>query len=153
MKVKSLTASAVWNMLRQRQTKLTVTKYGVLQVYKLTTYLFSLAKSLPLKISYVSNLPTSSNEWKFEEYSVLKVYWLSCNNSCAEISSPLEYAKNWFLKRRLDTNLCQVLIDVKYMRDWQLCLKKMLQDSLVNPVISTTQKISFPLRIYLIFIK
>ena len=33
-------------------------------------------------------------------------------------------AKNLFLKRRLDTNLCQVLTDVKYMRDWQLGLKK-----------------------------
>ena len=37
-----------------------------------------------------------------------------------------------FLKRRLDTNLCQVLIDVKYTRDWQLGLKKNLKD-LVRP--------------------
>ena len=45
-----------------------------------------------------------------------------------------------FLKRRLDTNLCQELIDVKYTRDWQLGLKKILQDSVVKPIISTTQK-------------
>ena len=31
-------------------------------------------------------------------------------------------AKNLFLKRRLDTNLCQVLIDGKCTRDWQLDL-------------------------------
>ena len=73
-------------------------------------------------------------------FYVLKVYWLSCNNSCAESSSPFEHAKNWFLKRRLDTNLCQVLIDVKYTRDWQLGLKKNLQDSVVKPMIFTTQK-------------
>ena len=48
--------------------------------------------------------------------------------------------ENWFLKKRLNTNLCQVLIDVKYMRDWQLGLKKNLQDTVVKPVIFTTQK-------------
>ena len=31
-------------------------------------------------------------------FYVLKVYWLLCNNSCAESSSPFEHAKNWFLK-------------------------------------------------------
>ena len=36
-------------MLCPRQIKFTVTKYGFLQVYKLTTYLVSLAKSLPLQ--------------------------------------------------------------------------------------------------------
>ena len=36
--------------------------------------------------------------------------------------------QNWSLKRRLDTNLCQVLIDVKYTRDSQLDLQKNLQD-------------------------
>ena len=36
--------------------------------------------------------------------------------------------QNWYLKRRLDTNLCQVLIDVKYTRDSQLDLQKNLQD-------------------------
>ena len=35
---------------------------------------------------------------------------------------------------RLDTNLCQMLIDVKYARDWQLGLKKNWQDSVVKPV-------------------
>ena len=50
-------------------------------------------------------------------------------------------AKNWFLKRRLDTNLCRVLIDVKYARDWQLGLKKNLQDLVVKPIIFNTQKI------------
>ena len=50
-------------------------------------------------------------------------------------------AKNWFLKRRLDTNLCRVLIDVKYERDWQLGLKKNLQDLVVKPIIFNTQKI------------
>ena len=43
------------------------------------------------------------------------------------------YCQNWFLKRKLDTNLCQVLIDVNYTRDWQLGLKKnLLQDSVVK---------------------
>ena len=42
--------------------------------------------------------------------------------------------KNRFLKRRLDTNLCQVLIDVKYTRNWYLGLKKNFQDSVVKPV-------------------
>ena len=32
----------------------------------------------------------------------------------------------------MDTNLCQVLIDVKYKRDWQLGLKKNLK-GLVEP--------------------
>ena len=42
---------------------------------------------------------------------------------------------------RLDGNLCQVLIDVEYTKDWQLGLKKNLQDSKpVKPVIFTTQK-------------
>ena len=83
-------------------------------------------------------------------FYVLKVYWLSCNNSYAESSSPFEHAKNWFLKRRLDTNLCQMLIDVKYTKNWQLGLKKNLQDFVVKPIIFTTKKWSFPLRIYLI---
>ena len=38
-----------WNMLRPRRIKLTVTKYGFLHIYKLTTYLVTLAKSLPLQ--------------------------------------------------------------------------------------------------------
>ena len=33
------------------------------------------------------------------------------------------------MKRRLDTNLCQVLIEVKYTGDWQLGLQKNMQDS------------------------
>ena len=56
------------------------------------------------------------------------------------------YCQNWFLKRRLDTNLCQVLIDVKYTRDWQLGLKKNLQDSVVKPIIFTTQKMKFSVK-------
>ena len=45
---------------------------------------------------------------------------------------------------RLDRNLCQVLIDVEYTKDWQLGLKKNLQDSKpVKPVIFTTQKMKF----------
>ena len=52
-------------------------------------------------------------------------------------------AKNWFLKRRLDTNLCQVLRDVKYTRDWQLGLQKSLQDSVIKTIIFTTQKMRF----------
>ena len=44
--------------------------------------------------------------------------------------------------KRQDTNLCQVLIDVKYMRECQLGLKKNLQDSVVKPTIFTTQKFS-----------
>ena len=54
-------------------------------------------------------------------------------------------AKNWFLKRRLDTNLCQE-IDVKYTRDWQIGLKKNLQDSVVKPIIFTAQKIKFSVK-------
>ena len=54
------------------------------------------------------------------------------------------YYQNWFLKRRLDTNLCLVLIDVNYTRDWQLGLKKKLQqDSVIKPIIITTQKMKF----------
>ena len=73
-------------------------------------------------------------------FYVLNVYWLSCNNSCAETSRPFEHAENWFLKRRLDTNMCQVLIDVKYTRHLQLGLNKNLKDSIVKPLIFTTQK-------------
>ena len=79
-------------------------------------------------------------------FYVLKVYWLSCNNSCAESSSPFEHAKNWLLKKRLDTNLCQVLIDVKYTRDWQLGLKKNLQDWVVKPITFTTHKMKFSVK-------
>ena len=52
--------------------------------------------------------------------------------------------KNWYLKRKLDTS--HVLIDVKYMRDWQLGLKKNLQDSVVKPIIFTTQKMKFSVK-------
>ena len=83
----------------------------------------------------------SMEVWRM--YYVLKVYWLSCSNYCAESSSPFEHTKNWFLKSRVDTNLCQVLIDVKYTRDWQLGLKKNLQDSVVKPIILTTQNLKF----------
>ena len=37
--------------------------------------------------------------------------------------------------------MCQVLIDVKYTRDWQLGLKKNLQDS--GPIIFRTHKMKF----------
>ena len=50
--------------------------------------------------------------------------------------------KSWFLKRDW-SNLCQVLIDVKYKRDWQLGLKKNLQDPVVNPIIFTNRKNEF----------
>ena len=53
-------------------------------------------------------------------------------------------AKNRFLISL--SNLCQVLIDVKYTRGWQVGLKKNLQDSAVNPVIYTTQKMKFPVK-------
>ena len=63
----------------------------------------------------------SSGFWGIHEpmevwrmFYVLKEYWLSCNNFCAESSCPFEHAKNCFLKRRLGTNLCEVLIDVKH---------------------------------------
>ena len=52
-------------------------------------------------------------------------------------------AKNSFLKRRLNNSLCQVLADVKYMRDWQLGLQKNLQDSVVKPITFTTPKMKF----------
>ena len=42
-------------------------------------------------------------------------------------------ARNWFKEWRVDTNLCQVLVNVKYTRDWQLGLKKDLQHSVVKP--------------------
>ena len=81
-------------------------------------------------------------------FYVLKVYWLTCNNSCAQGSSPFkfEHAKKRFLKERLITNLCQVLIDVKYTRDWQLGLEKNLQDSVVKPIIFTNQKMKFSVK-------
>ena len=66
-----------------------------------------------------------------------------CNKSCAESSSPFKHDKNWFLKGRLDTNMCQVLIDVKYTRDWQLGLKKTLQDWVVKPITFIIQKMKF----------
>ena len=37
-------------------------------------------------------------------------------------------------------NECQLFIDAKYTRDWQLGLKKKLQDSVVKPIIFTTHK-------------
>ena len=42
--------------------------------------------------------------------------------------------------------MCQVLIDVKYMRDWQLGVKKNLLDSLVKQIIFTTQKMKFSVK-------
>ena len=42
--------------------------------------------------------------------------------------------------------MCQVLIGVKYTRDWQLGLKKNLQDSVVKPIIFTTQKMKFSVK-------
>ena len=36
-----------------------------------------------------------------------------------------------------------MLIDVKYRRDWQLGLKKNLKESVVKPIIFTTQKMKF----------
>ena len=39
-----------------------------------------------------------------------------------------------------------MLIDVKYTRDWQLGLKKNLQDSAVKPIIFTTQKRKFSVK-------
>ena len=92
-------------------------------------------------MSNLCNQPSNQPMEVWRMFYVLKVYWLPCNNSCAESSSPYEHAKNWFLKRRLDTNLCQVLIDVKYTRDWQLGLKKNLEDSVVKPIILATQNI------------
>ena len=55
-------------------------------------------------------------------------------------------AKYWFLKRRLDINLYQIITDVKYTRYWQLGLKKNLQDSVVKPLIFTTQKMKFSVK-------
>ena len=72
-------------------------------------------------------------------FSILKVHCLSCNKSSAESSSLFEHTNSCFLKRGLDTNLCQVPIDVKYTRDWQLGLKKNVQDPVVKPIIFTTQ--------------
>ena len=37
-------------------------------------------------------------------------------------------------------------IDAKYTRDWQLGLKKNLQDSVVKPIIFTTQKMKFSIK-------
>ena len=76
-------------------------------------------------------------------FYILKVYWLSCNDSCAESSSSFKHSKNSFLKRRLTINLRQVMIDVQYSRDWQLGLKKILQDSVVKPIIFTTKEMTF----------
>ena len=50
------------------------------------------------------------------------------------------------MKRRLGTNLCQVLIDVKYTTDWQLDLKKNLQDSVVKSIIFATQKMKYSVK-------
>ena len=55
-------------------------------------------------------------------------------------------AKNLFLKRRLDINLCQVLIDGKYTRDWQLGLKINLKDSLVKSITFTAKKNMFSVK-------
>ena len=72
-------------------------------------------------------------------FYVLKVYWLF-------IPVVVMYAKKWFLKRTLDTNLHQVLIDIKHTRDWQLGLKKNLQDSTVKPIILKTQKMTISVK-------
>ena len=72
-------------------------------------------------------------------FYVLKVYWLF-------IPVVVMYAKKWFLKRRLDTNLYQVLIDIKHTRDWQLGLKKNLQDSTVKPIILKAQKMTISVK-------
>ena len=39
-----------------------------------------------------------------------------------------------------------MLSDVKYKRDWQLSLKKNLQDSVVKPIIFTTQRMKFSVK-------
>ena len=39
-----------------------------------------------------------------------------------------------------------MLIDVKYLRDWQLGLKKNLQDSGVKPIIFTRQEMKFSVK-------
>ena len=39
-----------------------------------------------------------------------------------------------------------MLIDVQYMTDWQLRLKKHLQDWVVKPIIFTTQKMKFSIK-------
>ena len=39
-----------------------------------------------------------------------------------------------------------MLIDAKYMRDWQLGLKKNLEDSAVKPRIFATQKMKFSVK-------
>ena len=46
-------------------------------------------------------------------FFVLIVYGFSCNNSCAESCSPFKHTINWFLKKRLDTNLCQIFNKVR----------------------------------------
>ena len=52
------------------------------------------------------------------------------------------YYQNWFLKSRLESVGC-----VNYARDWQLGLKKNLQqDSVVKPAIFTTQKMKFSVK-------
>ena len=45
-----------------------------------------------------------------------------------------------------DTNLCQVLGDINYTRDWQLGLNENLQYSVVKPLIFTTQKMKFSVK-------
>ena len=45
-----------------------------------------------------------------------------------------------------DTNLCQVLVDINYTRDWQLGLNENLQYSVVKPLIFTTQKMKFSVK-------
>ena len=57
------------------------------------------------------------------------------------------YCQSWFLKRKLNSNLCQVLIHVNYMRDWQSDFKKNLQqDSIVKRIILMTQKMEFSVK-------
>ena len=150
-------------MLRLRQIKLKVTKQVFFTFLSLLDILFhwqkvSLYKKIPLYIvsknclgKQFSNkfLWTSSTNGSLKNVLCSKSI-LSCNNSCAESSSHFEHAKNWFLNKRLDTNLYQVLIVVKYTRDLQLGSKKNFQDLVVKPIIFMTQKWSFPLRIYLI---
>ena len=45
--------------------------------------------------------------------------------------------------RRLNTNLCQLLIHVKYTRHWHLGLKEDLPGSVVVKLILATQKMKF----------
>ena len=83
-------------------------------------------------------------------FCILKVYRLSCNNSCAESSSPFEQDKNWFLKKRLTANLSSVDWCKVFERPKIKFEEKLARLSSKTSNIHSTKRWSFPLGTFLV---